>query len=91
MYGAYYPNHAPNLVLTCLGDFRNLITTFLINLVGRELPREHRAVRVLRRRVVVSAGGRGGGDQSFEGDDLIVAFKSAGRTFAASVVACARR
>jgi hypothetical protein len=37
----YYPNHAPNLVLTCFREFRNFITTFLINLFVRKLPREH--------------------------------------------------
>jgi hypothetical protein len=52
-------------------EFRNSITTFLINLVVRELRGKHRATRVLRRHVVVprwGGGGEGGGDQSFGGE-----------------------
>jgi hypothetical protein len=44
---------APYVLIICLREFRNLITTFLIILVVRELPGEHRAVGVLRRHVVV--------------------------------------
>jgi hypothetical protein len=71
-----------------------LITTFLINLVVQELPGEHRAAGVLRRHVVVprwGGGGEGAGTNLLEGGVLLVAFTSAGRAFAASVVSCARR
>jgi hypothetical protein len=53
-YTAFYnPNKASYLLITCLREFRNLIATFLINLVVRELPRKHKAARVLRQHVVV--------------------------------------
>jgi hypothetical protein len=92
----YYPNHAPYLVITCLREFRNLITTFLINLVVRELPRQHRASGVLGRHMVVPSWGwrwrwRWRGPIFRGGVDLVVAFTSAGGTFATLIVSCARR
>jgi hypothetical protein len=87
------PNKASYVPITCLWEFRNFITPFLINLVVRELPGEHRATGVLRRNVVLKWGwgGESAGDQSFGGGVLLVAFTSAGRAFAATVVSCARR
>jgi hypothetical protein len=88
----YYPNHAPNLVLTCFREFRNFITTFLINLVVRKLPREHS-----RRSAVAACSStqlgwrwRWRGPIFRGGADLLVAFTNAGWTCAESVVACAR-
>jgi hypothetical protein len=48
-------------------EFKIFIATFLMNLVVRELPREHRVAGVLRRHVVPrwGGGGEGRGDQSF--------------------------
>jgi hypothetical protein len=46
------PNEAPYVLIKCFREFRNFITTFLMNLVVRELPEEHRAVGVLRRHEV---------------------------------------
>jgi hypothetical protein len=54
-----------------------------MNLVVRELPREHRAAGVLRRHVVPRWGWRG--------PIFLMAFTSASRTFAAPVFSCARR
>jgi hypothetical protein len=75
----FYRNHAPYLVITCLREFRNLIATFLINLVVRELPRQHRASGVLGRHIVVprwgGGGGEGGGDQSL-GEELLFLWHS---------------
>jgi hypothetical protein len=70
----------PYLVLTCLREFRYLITTNLINLVVRVLPGEHRAAGVLGRHVVVpswGAGGGEGGEVKSWGADLLVASTSA--------------
>jgi hypothetical protein len=89
------PNKVPYELITCLREFRNFITTFLINLVVRELPGEHRATGVLRRHVVVPRWGwrwwRCRGPIFRRGVVLLVAFTNAGRTFAASVISCARR
>jgi hypothetical protein len=92
----YYPNHVPYLVITCLREFRNLITTFLINLVVRELPRQHRASGVLGLHIVVPSWGwrwrwRWRGPIFSWWVDLVVAFTSAGGTFATPIVSCGRR
>jgi hypothetical protein len=91
----YNPNKAPYVLITCLSEFRNLITTILINLVVRELAREHRATVVLQQHVVVPRWGwrwrRCRGPIFRRWAILLVTFTSAGRTFAAPVVSCARR
>jgi hypothetical protein len=48
----------PRDKIRCLREFKIFIATFLMNLVVLELPREHRAARVLRRHVVPRWGWR---------------------------------
>jgi hypothetical protein len=48
------------VLIIYLREFKIFITTFLINLVVRELSGEYRAAEMLRRHIVVPSGGGGG-------------------------------